>query len=1079
LGVVLSIYMACDGNGGVTIEPPVKQCGPDEILEDGNCQKKPPECRVDDGTCGVGRICLGLDGGLQPGAAGACVQGCIVGENTCASGWACEGTPGERGECKPKQEPPTPECYVDDSTCGVGRMCQGLDGGLQPGAPGECVQGCIVGKADACASPLVCEGAATGQRGTCKMPPPECTVAVSDCGPNRLCVGPNNSLQANTPGTCQEKCVYGNSNTCKNDWKCVGKPSIQTGELGVCKENPECVAVTGCKYTEAMECNEGVCVDKAKCRVGVSQESCDTSDGWACEGASTTVGTPGECKDKAECRVGAQGGCETADGWECKATATGTGTQGKCEDVAECRLQSATKGCGGNGWECKALTSGSTTTDAPGECKDVAECRVGTKACQSGVCIAASLETDAAGECKTETAGALCEVANPICLKGQVCAENPANPSQNICRHGELVSGAVVAVISEVNLSIGGQQVSASTGWVGPGAATLHVRTRGPAANTNLSVRTTVAETCNPVAGKCEAEDCTWSCSLPAGWAGVGLTGTSTAVTVSIGTGTEQVLTYRRSVEKPTFRIEPKPAVLGEVLEVCVTATATNASVAELEAVFELNVGGSIVGTWTPGTPSNLAANVQQQCWTTTLPVTNAAIALTAQADAEDTLGNVGTATYDSASKPLTLTRISSCQANVAAAVSAPLAFSNGRLVFGAGDSLYFLDTQTCAAPVRLQTGTVQGPMVVLGNDIALALGREGLAMVNASMQGAPVMHCLPGTASHEGAVFDKGLSVAGIGNGVGHSHWRLATPANAYVQNKAVLLAYTPNEEGLRRCVGTTALDATVALTPAQNSDASVFALHGTALSTWKLPQTNPWTEEAWSVSDTGIKGTLAGIALDNTIPSLWLSANAPVTPASVPAPAVFQLWGVGDATPEVPDLENTRTFGISPAAIDGQGNAYVVVSINGLAGFTGYELLRLDAVGEVKARHRLAAGTGNVAGSPILGKPVAGGQAEVYVVSAGTANNQSGKVIAFAANASTGAAPLWTVELGFPVSQTAQPVLAGNTLWVVGTNGQVRGIRVSSNGLSDTAQWPKAFRDNCNTSSKLVTPSNYSSCF
>ena len=1073
MGVILSIGMACS-SGGVTVDPLVPQCGPDEILDNGICKKRPSECHVNDGTCGVGRICLGLDGSMQPGAAGVCVQGCIVGEDTCAPGWVCEGTPGERGECKPRHEPPTPECFVNDGTCGSGRICEGLDGGLQPGAPGQCVPGCIVEGANTCAPPLVCEGAAAGQKGTCK---PECVVG-DYCGPNRLCVGHNNVMTSKTPGTCQEKCLYGDSTTCNSDWECVGKPGIQQGELGVCKENPECVATSDCTtYAELMECDEGVCVDKAECREGVSQESCDTSDGWECVDTNGP-GTPGKCKDKADCRVNVQGGCDTADAWEC--TATGTGTQGKCEDVAKCRLQSATKDCGGNGWECKALTSGSTTTDAPGECKDVAECRVGTKPCQNDeFCVATSLETDTAGECKDDTAGVLCDVAAPSCLQGQVCAENPANPTENICRHGELMGGAVVAIISEVSLSIAGQQVSASTGWVGPGAATLHVRTRGPDADKNLSVLTDVAVTCDPVAGKCEAEDCTWSCSLPAGWAGVGLTGSSTAVTVRIGTGKEQVLTYRRSVEEPTFRIEPKPAALGEALEVCVTATATNASVAKLEADFELKVGGSPEGTWTQSSLSNLAANVQQQCWTTPLPVTNAAITLTVLAEAEDTLGNVGTDTYDSASKPLALTRISSCQVNVAATVSAPLAFSKGRLVFGAGDGLYFLDTQTCAAPVRLQTGAVQGPMVVLGNDIALALGREGLAVVSEAMQGAPVMHCLPGNGSHAGAVFDKGLSVAGIGNGVSHSHWRLAAPANAYAQDKAVLLAYTPSEEGLRRCVGTTVLDATVALTPAQNSDASVFALHGTALSTWKLPQSNPWNEEAWSVGDTGIKGTLAGIALDNTIPSLWLSASAPVTGGQTSAPVVFQLWGVDEAAPIEPDLENTRTFGISPAAIDSQGNAYVVVSINGLAGFSGYDLLRLDAVGDVKARHRLAAGTGNVAGSPILGKPVSGGQAEVYVVSAGTSANQSGKVIAFAANASTGDAPLWTVELGFPVSKTAQPVLAGNTLWVVGTGGQVRGIRVNSNGLSDTAQWPKAFRDNCNTSSKLVTPTNYSGCF
>jgi hypothetical protein len=107
---------------------------------------------------------------------------------------------------------------------------------------------------------------------------------------------------------------------------------------------------------------------------------------------------------------------------------------------------------------------------------------------------------------------------------------------------------------------------------------------------------------------------------------------------------------------------------------------------------------------------------------------------------------------------------------------------------------------------------------------------------------------------------------------------------------------------------------------------------------------------------------------------------------------------------------------------------------------------------------------------GSPLLGEPLSGHPTEVYVVTI------NGKVRAFHAESLE---LLWEEPLGITVAPGAQPVLVGNTLWVVGAGGEVRGVRVGSNGLNRDAQWPKAFRDNCNTSSKLVTKDNMPSCF
>ncbi|MCL2627038.1 MAG: hypothetical protein FWD46_09560, partial [Cystobacterineae bacterium] len=44
------------------------------------------------------------------------------------------------------------------------------------------------------------------------------------------------------------------------------------------------------------------------------------------------------------------------------------------------------------------------------------------------------------------------------------------------------------------------------------------------------------------------------------------------------------------------------------------------------------------------------------------------------------------------------------------------------------------------------------------------------------------------------------------------------------------------------------------------------------------------------------------------------------------------------------------------------------------------------------------------------------------------------------------------------------------GHTLWLVGTRGEVAAVRVNSNGLHRTAQWPKHLHDNCNSANANV---------
>jgi outer membrane protein assembly factor BamB len=161
---------------------------------------------------------------------------------------------------------------------------------------------------------------------------------------------------------------------------------------------------------------------------------------------------------------------------------------------------------------------------------------------------------------------------------------------------------------------------------------------------------------------------------------------------------------------------------------------------------------------------------------------------------------------------------------------------------------------------------------------------------------------------------------------------------------------------------------------------------------------------------------------------------------------------------------LNTTISPGASPAAIGSKGRAYVVDIHD-----SGYRLHSFEWDADEPHADSLLFSEAPI-GSPLLGEPIDDGPAEIYVVT----NN--GTVRAFDADS---LALLWTEALGIPISHEAQPVLVGNTLWVVGLQGQVRGVRVDSNGLNREAPWPKAFRDNCNTSSERVRPDNMPSCF
>jgi len=740
---------------------------------------------------------------------------------------------------------------------------------------------------------------------------------------------------------------------------------------------------------------------------------------------------------------------------------------GTCKDKQEVVTQQCTKDddCEGDAWiKCEG-----------GFCKDTAQCRVDdNRNCNAGQICVSSTNSAAAGTvgtCQSETIGKVCSV-DTHCIPGQVCVAD-------VCSYGERdKDGKVVPALSGFQLVFNSAPVSVG-GWVGSGAATLNVRARGPGADEKLNVKTALGaldtgSECTQNAA-CSENDCTWSCTLPAGWAGKD-TSKNAEVRVSIATGAEKVLTYRLSlpnivaIEAPTF------AVLGQELKVCIKATVANPSttVTEITPAFEITHDDdtSIPAwnslSWTKGSLSN-----GQQCWTTILGsalptgvTLNDLLKLVVVADATDSIGSVGEDVM--LEQPLVLTGGVACAvAGNTTNVTAPLAFANNRwLAFGAGNNtLRLFDTKaTCdaAALSSLNTGAaVQGPMVAMGDTLALALGGR-LSVVDMTTQGLVLNRdCAP---AKTGGSFDKGLALVGSSTA-----WQLAAPENT--TGNAVLMAYSPSEaDAADRCIGSAAIGAPIALTPAYNNKPGAVIAHGSNLSAWNFDGQD-WTKnDTWTVGGVSTAGLL-GIAL-NGADSIWLSASA--------APRL-QLWQNGEDTPKSLIPESTQN--VNPVAIDSQGRAYAMRRHAAGSG-SEYSLHRLSAAGVLEASFTFDAGTGNTAGSPILGQPHSGNAAdtEVYVVSTGTDDGGSGKVFAFKANDLS--KELWKIDLGFRVASNAQPVLVphahgGGTLWLVGTGGQIRGIRVASNGLSSTAKWAKAFRDNCNTSNALVNNNNMSSCF
>jgi len=499
-------------------------------------------------------------------------------------------------------------------------------------------------------------------------------------------------------------------------------------------------------------------------------------------------------------------------------------------------------------------------------------------------------------------------------------------------------------------------------------------------------------------------------------------------------------------------------------------------------------------------------------CWTGNVPVGHSSIDtafFTLDAKARDQAGNLRDAmSYGSLNRISCGTQVPGLSTH---AVKTPLAYGGGRLLFGSSagegapatdNALYFFNPTSCELDAYLHTGALQGPMVVLGTSrhLALALGGGGpgerpgqrLALVNmagasSGFVGESSSDCVAGAGGSEpGAVFDKGLTLLSHGNRAGSIDWRLAAPANSATKHASRLMVYAPHAakpEG--RCTSEKIeapdeqLNSRFTLTPAQYifkyEDADNELHHDHVIRTVQ-------EAERMLLTDWLFLETPGGLHPGR---STGFNKSAPKNPTSM-ALGPRETWLSGNDFTGVFAVGKVLETRTSPAVIDSQYRAYVVVQTRA----NDHEIQRFSThcfVGDsscaMSAGEKCVGTHGETAvgmpgicqmsstaplsevpvGSPLLGEAANDKGAEIYVVGI------HGTVLALDAETLF---PLWMQSLGIRILPTAQPVLTGNTLWVVAANGEVRGVRVDNSGLNRTAEWPKAFHDNCNTSSNSVRP-------
>ncbi|MCL2315043.1 MAG: PQQ-like beta-propeller repeat protein, partial [Proteobacteria bacterium] len=414
--------------------------------------------------------------------------------------------------------------------------------------------------------------------------------------------------------------------------------------------------------------------------------------------------------------------------------------------------------------------------------------------------------------------------------------------------------------------------------------------------------------------------------------------------------------------------------------------------------------------------------------------------------------------------------------------VTHPPVLAGENVVLGTGkptegpayNSLYFMD-KNCGVVSQMHTGALKGPMVALGGSGRVAAAVEGGGPGWSTPEdyrpgvdtGARLLLVGPGGRihdkemdclhnpydAHSSASFDRGLSLVRWGNAEGTDEaWLLSAPLNSAEAHASQLVAYQPNAG---RCtlssISTTSSPTSLDLAPIWGLPNAAGERHGVlSIRSGDVQQFALWASNGTELRPTGVevsgggaRGSLSGIALAQGN-RIWATSGWD-----------GRATGVLSSGSTIAGFDATG-WANSPAAVDSLGRTYIVEAW--LLNSGSQQLLRLNVDGTVSASGGGNSQTlGRAVGSPLLGQAVEGGQAEVYIVTT------QGYILAYLAE--TLGEPLWSVSTGLSISPTAQPLLTGNTLWVVGTRGEVVAIRVNSNGLSRSAQWPRHLHDNCNT--------------
>ena len=645
--------------------------------------------------------------------------------------------------------------------------------------------------------------------------------------------------------------------------------------------------------------------------------------------------------------------------------------------------------------------------------------------------------------------------------------------------------------------------------WVGAGPGVVEIITTGPGSGSGLKAWAgNVEATCQATqAGNIERY--TWQCNFPSGFAG---TDPTVTVEVQLGNAAVQSKTYAVDLSPMEAEFTLKGAgdlgiaLVGDSVIICAEAKTEPGAPATLISIDNIvaKVDGKLLSTlvWTER-PGNTAT---KQCMTARLPesVPGAGnLEVSADITVTDEAHNTAT-TNKSAQVPLTRVAVHETL-NISSAVM-PLAWVSDRLVIGtsvekSGVEYGYVNFYTA------RTRNLQPGKETIGKLTGLVtLGTNGLVAITSNDQAAVMavdgqLHpeseiCLSGEGGvPASARFPHGLSLLSIGAANNEGNWRFAIAVNDANTDEGRLLTYAPGN-AVNPCVLSNALQGEI-VAPLVGMDNPLETNNPMEMMVVsKNPASNPFAHfQNWKYSDTtsiwGNSGTSVGAIIAELfqvnsaaasrsesgsywnfwITSSWNNTNASRTDFGL-------MRGQTDyATSSIMAGINES---ISPLVLDANGRAYVVVKPQGKPNHE-LHMYAANAATDDTFTLRATLSTAAPVGSPILGQSRSGysDDTEIYVLTT------DGTLYAFRAN---NLALLWeetfTKEDGTPptalnIAPTAQPVLRNNQLWFVSEDGELYAVVVNSNGLNRSAKWPKAYRDNCNSSSHHVAYTNLPNCF